>query len=114
MRLLRSRQRPWGGLVAGLHGAKALANSILGGKNYRQELSKLRLELNLHWLIRHILNRFNNDDYDELMTLLRGGLKEVLEEWTRDELSLTFFKLIRKEPRLITLGARAMLRSMFQ
>ncbi len=102
-----------GGLVTGLHGARALANAILNGGSYQQELSKLRLELNLHMLVRYILNRFNNDNYDELMTLLKGGLKEVLEEWTRDELSRSFLKLIRKEPRLITLGAKAILRSMF-
>ena len=103
-----------GGLVTGLHGARALANAILNGKNYQQELSKLRVELNLHLLVRHILNRFNNENYDELMTLLKGGLKEVFEEWTRDELSRSFWKLISKEPRLITLGAKAVLRSMFQ
>jgi flavin-dependent dehydrogenase len=103
-----------GGLVTGLHGARALANAILNGKNYQEELSKLRLELNLHLLVRHILNRFNNENYDELMTLLKGGLKEVLEGWTRDELSRSFWKLISKEPRLITLGAKAVLRSMFQ
>ena len=70
--------------------------------------------LTLFLLMRHILNRFNNENYDELMTLLKGGLKEVLEEWTRDELSRSFWKLISKEPRLITLGAKAILRSMFQ
>jgi len=103
-----------GGLVTGLQGARALANAILHGKNYLQELSKLRLELNLHLLVRHVLNRFNNENYDELLTLLKGRLKEVLEEWSRDELSRSFLKLIRKEPRLITLGAKAVLRSMFQ
>jgi hypothetical protein len=65
-------------------------------------------------LIRHILNRFNNENYDELITLLKGGLKEVLEEWSGDELSRSFLKLIRKGPRLATLGAKAMLRSLFQ
>jgi flavin-dependent dehydrogenase len=102
-----------GGLVTGLHGARALANAILNGRNYQRELSKLRLELNLHLLVRQILNRFNNENYDELMTLLKGGLKEVLEERTRDELSRSFLKLIRREPRLITLGAKAILRSVF-
>jgi flavin-dependent dehydrogenase len=102
-----------GGLVTGFHGARTLADAILSGRNYRKELGKLRLELNLHLLVRHILNRFNDENYDELLTLLKGGLKEVLEEWTRDDLSQSFFKLIRKEPRLITLGAKAILRSLF-
>ena len=102
-----------GGLVTGLYGVRALANSILKGKNYRQELSKLRLELNLHSLIRHVLNRFNNQNYDELITMLQGGLKEVIEKWPRDELSRFFMRMIWKEPRLITLGGKALLRSIY-
>ena len=72
------------------------------------ELRKLKLELNLHLLVRHILNRFNNENYDELIQMLGGGLKEILEGWTRDELSHSFWQLIWKEPRLITLGAKAL------
>ena len=99
-------------MVTGLYGARALANSILSGKNYHGELRKLKLELNLHLLVRHILNRFSNENYDELIQMLEGGLKEVIEGWTRDELSQSFWRLIWKEPRLITLGAKALLSSM--
>lgn len=102
-----------GGLVTGLHGARALANAILNGKNYRQELSNLRLELNIHLLVRHVLNRFNNQNYDELVAMLQGGLKELIEKWPRDELSRFFLRMIWKEPRLITLGAKALLRSIY-
>jgi len=101
-----------GGVVTGLYGARALANAVLNGKNYYGELRWLNRELNLHLLVRHILNRFNNENYDELIQMLEGGLKEVIEGWTRDELSQSFWRLIWKEPRLITLGARALLRSM--
>ena len=101
-----------GGVVTGLYGARALANAILSGKNYHGELRKLKLELNLHLLVRYILNRFNNENYDELIQMAGGGLKEVLEGWTRDELSHSFWRLIWKEPRLITLGAKALVNSM--
>ena len=84
----------------------------MSGKNYHGELRKLKLELNLHLLVRHILNRFSNENYDELIQMLEGGLKEVIEGWTRDELSQSFWRLIWKEPRLITLGAKALLSSM--
>ena len=103
-----------GGVVTGLYGARALASAILNGKNYHGELRKLKLELNLHLLVRHILNRFNNENYDELIQMLEGGLKEVLEGWTRDELSHSFWRLIWKEPRLITLGAKAFVSSMIR
>jgi hypothetical protein len=67
--------------------------------------------LSLFFIVLRICSAHN---YDELIGMLKGGLKEVIEEWTRDELSRSFLKLISKEPRLITLGAKAMLRSMFQ
>jgi len=100
-----------GGVVPGLYGARALAQAILNGRNYRKELDGLKMELNLHLLIRHVLNRFSDQDYDELIGMLDGGLKEILQEWTRDELTQSFLRMIRAEPSLITLGAKACLRS---
>jgi hypothetical protein len=71
------------------------------------------MELHLHLLVRHVLNRFSDKDYDELIGMLDGGLREVLEEWTRDELTQCFLRMIWAEPRLITLGAKAFLKSLF-
>jgi flavin-dependent dehydrogenase len=102
-----------GGLVTGLKGAKVLANYLLNGGNLRKESRNLRLELNLHLLVRHILNRFNDENYDELIGMLNGGLKDILKEWTRDQLTQSFWKLILTEPRLVTLGAKTLLRSVF-
>jgi len=103
-----------GGMVTGLHGARALATAILNGRNYRKELRELKLELDLHLLVRRVLNWLDDKDYDELIAMLDGGLKDILEESTRDELSKSFMSLILEEPRLITLGAKAFLRSMLQ
>ncbi len=100
-----------GGVVTGLHGARALANAILNGRNYPKELRGLKLELDLHLLVRRVLNWFNEEDYDQLIAMLDGGLKDILQESARDELSKSFLGLILKEPRLITLGAKACLRS---
>jgi flavin-dependent dehydrogenase len=101
-----------GGVVPGLYGARALVQAILNGRNYRKELGGLKMELNLHLLVRHVLNRFSNKDYDELIGMLDGGLKEILQGWTRDELTQSFLRMIRAEPRLITLGAKALLKSL--
>ena len=101
-----------GGVVPGLYGARALAQAILNGRNYRKELGGLKMELHLHLLVRHVLNRFSDQDYDELIGMLDGGLKEILEEWTRDELTQGFLRMIWAEPRLITLGAKVFLRSL--
>jgi flavin-dependent dehydrogenase len=100
-----------GGVVPGLYGAKALAQAILNGRSYRKELRGLKMELHLHLLVRHVLNRFSDQDYDELIGMLDGGLKDVLQEWTRDELTQCFLRMIWAEPRLITLGAKVFLRS---
>ena len=103
-----------GGVVTGLHAARALATAVLNGRNYRKELRELKRELDLHLLIRHVLNWFDDKDYDALIAMLDGGLKDILEESTRDELSKSFLDLIVKEPRLITLGANAFLRSILR
>ncbi len=101
-----------GGLVTGLHGAKVLATSLLNGGNLSKQSRNLRRELNLHLLVRYILNRFDEDNYDELIGMLKNGrLKDLLEEWTRDQLTQSFWKLILAEPRLIALGAKTLLRS---
>ena len=57
-------------------------------------------------------NRFNDEDYDDLLGMLDGELKEVLQEQTRDELTYSFLRLLPAEPRLITLGAKALLKSL--
>jgi flavin-dependent dehydrogenase len=101
-----------GGVVPGLYGAKALAQAILNGRNYGKELNGLKMELHLHLLVRHVLNRFSDRDYDELIGMLDGGLKEVLEDWTRDELTQWFLRMIWAQPRLISLGAKVFLRSL--
>jgi flavin-dependent dehydrogenase len=103
-----------GGVVTGLHGARALATAVLNGRNYRKELRELKLELDLHLLVRRVLNWLDDKDYDELIAMLDGGLKDILEESTRDELSKSLLSLILKEPRLITLGAKAILRSILR
>jgi flavin-dependent dehydrogenase len=62
-----------GGVVTGLHGARALATAVLNGRDYRKELRKLKLELDLHLLVRRVLNWLDDKDYDELIAMLDGG-----------------------------------------
>jgi len=100
-----------GGVVAGLYGAKALTRALLNGGDYDRELRGLNLELDLHLLIRSVLNRFNNHDYDSLLERLNGGLRAILQKWNRDELRSFFLRMILTEPRLIGLGLKTFLRS---
>jgi len=101
-----------GGVVTGLYGARALANALLNGRNYIKELRGLKFELDLHLLMRHVLNRFKEEDYDKLIAMIDGGLRGILVRWTRDELRQSFFRLIFTKPQLVSLGTRAFLRSL--
>jgi hypothetical protein len=89
-----------------------VASLILGRKEEaRRELEKLRCELNLHLLLRKILNRFGEEDYRRLLLLLRrdNGLASFISRHTRDDLASFFFKLIFRYPRLAWVGLRALL-----
>jgi digeranylgeranylglycerophospholipid reductase len=102
-----------GGLVTGLAGARSLTRAILDGRHYRRESRELRRELNLHAVLRQMLNRLNPAQYDHLLELLNGPLQGVLKEWTRDELNRSWLKLIRAEPRLLLVGMKAFARGLF-
>jgi flavin-dependent dehydrogenase len=99
-----------GGVVTGLRGARAVVEAILNGSNTGKETGQLKRELDLHLLVRRLLDGFTDADYDRLIEFLDGDLKEVLAEQTRDELARMYLKLIASQPRLVMLGARALLR----
>jgi len=107
-----------GGVVAGLRGARAVVGGLFlrpYGKDRRkgmgrEELKRLRRELSLHFLMRSVLNRFSNSDYDDLLDLVSNRTKGVLQTYTRDELGGAFFKLLLAQPRLLPLAARSLVR----
>lgn len=99
-----------GGVVTGLRGARAVAEAILSGSNTGNESSQLKRELDLHLLVRRLLDEFDDVDYDMLLDLMDGELAEVLSNQTRDDLSRMYLGLITSQPKLLMLGARAFLR----
>ncbi len=99
-----------GGVVTGLMGAKALANTLLKRGHSQKELRGLKHELDLHLLMRYILNHFEERDYHKLLTLIDRRVQNVLAKWTRDELKRSFFRLFLAKPQLIPLGIKALLR----
>jgi|SRR5262245_35734422 len=100
-----------GGVVTGLRGARAVAEAILNGKRTGEEITRLKRELDLHLLVRRLLDGFNDVDYDMLLDFLDGELANVLSNETRDDLSRMYLELISSQPKLLMLGARAFLRS---
>jgi flavin-dependent dehydrogenase len=99
-----------GGVVTGLRGARAVVEAILNGRKNGKEVSKLKRELDLHLLVRRLLDGFNDLDYDRLIDFLNGELTDVVSKQTRDDLSRMYLDLVSSQPKLLLLGAKAFLR----
>ncbi|MBW3015134.1 NAD(P)/FAD-dependent oxidoreductase [Candidatus Woesearchaeota archaeon] len=90
-----------GGIVQGLTAARELAKAIDSKKDY-EKLWKgvLGKELWLHIMIRKVLDRFKDKDYDYLINLMNGRrVKKILSENNRDYPSKMMLKLLVNEPR---------------
>jgi digeranylgeranylglycerophospholipid reductase len=97
-----------GGVVTGMRGARAAARSLVRGSSYARELQPLRRELTAHAMVRHVLDRFRDEDYDALLRLLNRQGVRALGTVTRDEMPRVFWRLILAQPRWFMLGARAL------
>jgi digeranylgeranylglycerophospholipid reductase len=98
-----------GGLVSGLWGAKAAAQSLISGTSYRRELRGLHAELYVHDAMRWVLDRFNGRDYEQMLGLLGHGLQAVLGRHNRDSIARAKWSLLAAQPRIVTLAAKAVL-----
>ncbi len=94
-----------GGIVTGLRGALAVARAIESGST--RELRALRRELDAHLLARRVLHRFSTEDYVRLLRMLESPAKRHLSVHTRDEPQRVLINLIRSQPRILLLAARA-------
>lgn len=94
------KETTYGGIVPGLLGARALANSIISRRNYDCELKSLNRELWIHHQIRKFLNKFSEKDYDFLLKLAgQKKIKEILEQVDRDNMKKSIAKIFLREPR---------------
>jgi flavin-dependent dehydrogenase len=100
-----------GGVVTGMRGARAAARSLVRGTSYPRELQPLQRELMAHAMVRYVLDRFRDEDYDELIRLLNRRGVRVLGSMSRDEMTRVFWRLLMAQPRWVMLGARALLHS---
>ena len=96
-----------GGVVTGFRGAVGVADAILNG-GVSSELKALRWELNRHHFLRRVLNRFTQMDYNKLLDLLEPSARQTLGFFTRDETNKLLLNLLRKQPRFLLLGLRAL------
>ncbi len=99
-----------GGTVTGFWGAQAAAASLLNGTSYARELRPLKRELDLHWFIRLMLERLDAAGYDRLVNCITPRVQAFLSQRNRDQMAGAFWQLPFREPRLIWLGIRLLLR----
>jgi digeranylgeranylglycerophospholipid reductase len=91
-----------GGINQGMIGAMALAEAISSGKSYdslwRKKMGK---ELALALMIRKVMNRFSDEDYNKLIELMnKQKNKKLLESFERDTPSKFAFRMALSEPGL--------------
>lgn len=91
-----------GGIIPGMKAARVLSETLGTKKNYETAWKKeIGTELFLHLLIRRMLNRFTESDYNSLVSLFsQDRMKTLLESQNRDKLSKSFLKIALSEPRL--------------
>lgn len=101
-----------GGVVTGFRGVRAVVEAILQGRSIGKESRGLKRELDLHLLVRKVLDGFSDDDYDLLIDFIEGQLKHVLATVTRDDLAMMYLRLVASQPRLVMMSAKGLLRSL--
>ena len=94
-----------GGLVPGLQQAKILADCIITGKNYEKEIAPVRKKMQLHLKVHQIFDKFNDDDWDTLVSYVaQPKIQKVFEQHTRDNPIPLVLKSLFKEPRFLRFG----------
>ncbi|MBI5149061.1 NAD(P)/FAD-dependent oxidoreductase [Candidatus Pacearchaeota archaeon] len=80
-----------GGIIPSLIGAKILAKSIINKESFEKNLKKFKRDLYLHYIIRKVLNKLSDSDYDKLLEMIKNDskIKKFLEESSRDEISFS-------------------------
>lgn len=89
-----------GGTVTGLWGARLAARALIEGQPYAKLLRPLKRELDLHWLLRVMLDRLSPAGYEALVKALSPRVRAFLGRYTRDEMAGRFWQLVVTAPSL--------------
>ncbi len=100
-----------GGIIQGMVAAEELAESIISAGDYQKRWkARIGKDLYLHLLMRRVMDRFTEKDYNALISVFtKERNRRVLEEFERDYPTRYLFRLMFSEPRLAAY-ARVLLR----
>jgi len=97
-----------GGLVPGLKATKILADCITNNKDYEKEIKQLNRQLQAHLLIRKILNKFTDKDWDNIIKSIKNNkIRKILYNTDRDNPITLLFKLAITKPSLLSFLRKA-------
>ena len=101
-----------GGTVTGFGGAIDVVRMILGTKPQKGRM-RVKKELDLHLLIRRLLDQMAPGDYASLIEMLTPQVMNFLSRHDRDSMRSHFWKLTIIQPGFIPLGLKLLTRSIF-
>lgn len=91
-----------GGLVPGLKQAEILADCIHNNKDYEKAVKPVAKRLKLHLMVRRILDKFSDNDWDKLVSYInQPKVQKVFEKYTRDNPVPLVSMALLKEPRFL-------------
>ena len=97
-----------GGIITGMWSAQILADSILRKKDYSKALNPLRRELWIHEKLRNMLDRFSDEDYENLVDWMsKAKVKQLLEAHPREYPSRFISKLLLAQPKFLAFAKYA-------
>lgn len=98
-----------GGIIPSLKSAKVLTDCIVNNKPYSLSLKhKFSRELRLHLLLRNTLNKFSDNDYNKLLTLMnQKSVQDILQKYDRDTPIPLMMNLLLKEPKFLSFAKHA-------
>ncbi|MFH1063927.1 MAG: NAD(P)/FAD-dependent oxidoreductase [Candidatus Woesearchaeota archaeon] len=100
-----------GGLVPGMKAAEGLARSIIDKTDYGSEIRSVNRELWMSLMLRKMLDRFNEKDYNQMISMLKSKeMQKILNEEDRDNPTKILFKTLLNKPESL-LFARVLLRA---
>jgi len=99
-----------GGTVTGLSGGQAAAAAILDEVPYRKTRKRVARELDLHFFIRQLLEKMEQEDFSKLLGLISPSVLSFLSRYDRDAMWCHFWKLLLIQPRFVPLGLKLLLR----